>query len=81
MMQSICGIGGNCTGFMWHMWIPTLIGWFFVIFVVYTIYWLFSKNGRDISIRKETPLDILKKRYASGEISRKQFEQVKKELG
>jgi uncharacterized membrane protein len=29
---------------------------------------------------KESPLDILKRRYASGEISREQFEQMKKDI-
>ncbi len=65
---------------MWHMWVPTLIGWFFIILVVYIIYWLFTQNGRNLSIKKETPLDILKKRYAAGEITHKQFEKMKKEL-
>jgi len=28
--------------------------------------------------RNETPLDILKKRYANGEITKEQFEEMKK---
>ncbi len=30
---------------------------------------------------KETPLEILKRRYAAGEISREEFERMKQELG
>ena len=76
-----CAAGDNCMmGYMWHMWTPTLIGWLFIILIVYIIYWLFTQNGKGLSIKKETPLDILKKRYAAGEITPKQFERMKKEL-
>ncbi len=33
------------------------------------------------AIRNESPLDIIKRRYASGEITREQFEQLKRDLG
>ena len=29
----------------------------------------------------ETPLDIVRRRYASGEISREEFEQIRRDLG
>ena len=33
------------------------------------------------SVREESLLDIIKRRYASGEITREQFEQLKRDLG
>ncbi len=75
----------------WGMWmIPW--GWILiVILVVILIYALAgrggqrfpepsrgSHTGREQDV--ETPLDILKKRYAKGEISREDFEQMKKDL-
>lgn len=32
------------------------------------------------SVREESPLDIIKRRYASGEISKEQFEQLRHDL-
>lgn len=36
--------------------------------------------GPHVSQQSETPMDILKKRYAQGEITREQFEEMKKNL-
>ena len=33
------------------------------------------------SSREETPLDIVRRRYAAGEITREQFEQLRRDLG
>jgi len=62
-------------------------GWILiVILVVILIYALAVRPGQhppspsSESHGEETPLDILKKRYARGEISREDFEQMKKDL-
>ena len=39
-----------------------------------------SDRDNNKSTELETPLDLLKKRYAKGEISREEFEQMKKDL-
>lgn len=66
-------------GGMWFGWI-----FWFVIFGV--IAWLLiNKSGRysnqnQINPHPESPIDILKKRYAKGEITKEQFDQMKKDL-
>ena len=74
----------------WMMWGGHGMGWIFplVMIVVIIIFilsmgkrggkmpWCGSGESNDL----ETPLDILKKRYAKGEISKEEFEVIKKEL-
>jgi len=57
------------TGFNMLFWIPA------IIVIVLVIVWAVRKsggNGHEIS--KETALDILKKRYARGEINKAEYE-------
>ncbi len=70
--------------------------WFFPLFFLAAIalcivmFFLFGRRcfgpwrnqGRDVNggTGGETALDILKKRYAKGEISREEFEQMKKDI-
>lgn len=77
---------------MWHMWdMPTGMGWWMafgglwmVVFwggLIALIVWGITKlAGRDGSASKRDPLDVAKERYARGEITREEFEQIKKEL-
>lgn len=52
--------------------------WVFVIAgIVYLIRWLMSQG---LTSRPESSLDILKKRYARGEISKEQFDEMKQDL-
>lgn len=65
-------------GMMWYGW----LFWIIIIgAVVYLIVRLTTQSGRSSEGQQgETALDILKKRYARGEISKEEFEQMKKDL-
>ena len=62
-------------GFGWLLWI-------IIIVLVVALIWK-NTNERDKYIpfeNKETALDILKKRYAKGEITKEEFERIKKDI-
>ncbi len=77
---------------MFHMWeTPIGMGWwmvfgglFMVLFwggLIALIIWGFTKLlRRGDSAPKRDPLEVAKERYAKGEIPRKEFEQIKKDL-
>ncbi|MEQ9442784.1 MAG: SHOCT domain-containing protein [Cyclobacteriaceae bacterium] len=62
-----------------HYWGMHIIWW--VIWVIFII-WIFANpwNRPGQRTKKETPLDLLKKRYAKGEISKEEFEGIKRDL-
>ena len=72
---------------MWWPW-DTAMGWWMIAWMVIfwggliaLIVWGIKKlTERDGSARKRDALDIAKERYAKGEISREEFEQLKKDL-
>jgi len=45
--------------------------------IIWLIVWLVN---RDRKVIRERPLDILQRRYARGEITRKEYEDMKKDL-
>ena len=77
---------------MWHMWdVSSGMGWWMafggiwmVIFwggLIALIVWGVKKlSERNGSSPKHDPLDVAKERYAKGEISKQEFEQIKKDL-
>ena len=60
-------------GWMMLFWI------LFWVVIIYLIYKLVSNNTNWFAFEKNS-LEILKKRYAKGEITKKQFDQMKKDL-
>lgn len=73
MMYDWGGYGGWGMGFgmlfMLLFWVLIILG------IVAFIRWPLSRSSRD-----KTPLDILKERYARGEIDREEYEQKKRDL-
>lgn len=60
-------------GMMWFIWIP----------LVLIAFWFLPRLVNDkssIGSSEETPMDILKKRYANGEITKEEYEERKKVL-
>jgi len=59
--------------------LPMLLFWLAVILlVVLAVRALFPSRDRD---ERETAVDVLKQRYAAGEIDRAEYEQARKALG
>ncbi len=71
----------------WHMmdsWYGGAIMWIIIFLLILLLVYLFVRSTRGPAAPyesgRETPLDIAKKRYARGEISKAEFEEMKKDL-
>ena len=68
--------------FEWHGYGGGMM-WFFWILIIVALVWFVTLATRrgDIPPRREkSALEILKERYAKGEIDREEFEQKKKDI-
>jgi len=60
-------------GFMWVFWVLIIVGIFFLFLNM-------TKGNNNLSGDTDSPLEILKKRYARGEIEEDEYERRRKEL-
>jgi putative membrane protein len=65
------GFGGP---FMIVLWILVIAG------VVVLVKWVIDQSSTSTSYRDKSPLDILRERYARGEINREEYEKKKSDL-
>ena len=70
---------GGWNGFGILGWIPMLLFWILLILGVVALFRYLGGSTRS-SDKERSSLDILKERYARGEIDKKEFEQMKKDL-
>lgn len=61
-------------GFMLIFWILLIVG------IVFFIKWIVQQSSSDKVRPKESASEILKKRYAKGEIGKEEFEKKKKDI-
>ena len=62
---------------MWMIFPPLFL---FILILIPLFLWQRGFSFKPPEDNSETPLEILKKRYAKGEITKDQFEQIKKDI-
>jgi putative membrane protein len=73
----------NHGDWMWGMGGFMGLGWIVILLVVGAVVWLLARGplAGVGQTERRSALDILKERYARGEIQREEFEQKKRDLG
>lgn len=51
-----------------------------LVFWIIIFYLIFSIFSKEKEVRRETPIDILKKRLAKGDISKEEYESLKESI-
>ncbi|MHC1717278.1 MAG: SHOCT domain-containing protein [Acidaminococcaceae bacterium] len=74
--------GSRWDGFGPFMMLPMMLFWILIIVIgillVRKLWW--ESRDTQVPTVSKTALDILKERYAKGEISKEEFEQIKKDI-
>ena len=74
--------GSRWDGFGPFMMLPMIFIWLLIIVIGILLVRKLWRESRDnqVPTASKTALDILKERYAKGEISKEEFEQIKKDI-
>jgi putative membrane protein len=76
--------GMGMTGMMVWGLLSLLLGvvilFLFILAAAYGVKWVWGQRPSSTTAHGESALDLLKKRYASGEIGREEIERVKREI-
>lgn len=75
MMNGMFGYGMNGMG--WGMGFSWLFGIVLLILIIWAVTKGLNSGQNDISTENKSALDILKERYARGEINKEEFEEKK----
>lgn len=77
------GMGGTggCWWPMMHYGFGGMFIWIIFIVIIGLLIYLFARFLKKSDRTAETPLEILKKRYARGEITKEDFDRMKKDIG
>lgn len=72
-----CGVGFGCLAVLFFC---LLVALGFVYLIKLLIGWKREEGNKQPGGQKETPLEIIKTRYARGEITREEFEKMREDL-
>lgn len=77
-----CMMGAECGAMMWVMWLFWML---LIVLVVWGLYRLFTSRRtallrNEASGQSETPMEMLQRRYAAGELSAEEYEERKRKL-
>lgn len=79
-MMDGMGMTGMMTWGLLSMLLGLVILFLFILAVAYGVKWVWGERTPSTTAHGESALDLLKKRYARGEIGREDFEKIKKEI-
>jgi putative membrane protein len=79
MVKEVAMMWGGYGWGMGYSWLYMIVFWAIIITAIAYLVKSFTKRS-DFGVRHEAPLDILKRRYAKGEITREEFERMRDDV-